>query len=348
MKILWLSILSLLITGTCLPANSQTDETERSEPHKLIRADGSEVTVIVRRTSTEHKMPVVLAIAGSTCLASKYGDWIEELEPSNTVNFQFALVVVEKPGAVEPTAVNGEIRYTPDLCGDDFRYHYSIRQRTIDHLQAIQHMRQNFDWWNGELFIWGFSDGASIGAQVSALTPETNRVVLGGFGLGTNMAIDLKTMICSLENEKEMIKCEEELETQFEEIIAEPSWKKTWLDDDNTWQVWRDRITEIASNTLIDLDVPLLVFHGELDEARPISSSQIGADLLAKTDVQLEFWASRTWGMDWALVCQIVRQRLLGLRHGTGFLTYLLMKAGRHTSGNSKIVSNNDLALRAS
>jgi len=289
MKPSWLSILIIVIFGTFMPVLAQTSE-EPAERHKLVRDDGSEVTIFVRRKHTEQKLPIVLAIAGSTCLASKYGDWIEELDPSNTANFQFALVVVEKPGAVEPMPIDGEIRYTPDLCGDDFKYHYSIQKRTIDHLQAIQHIRQNFNWWDGKLLVWGFSDGASIGANVSVLTPETTRVVLGGFGLGTNMAVDLKTMICSLESEDETIECEQELETQFKEIIEQPSWKKTWLGQDNTWQVWRDRITEVASNTLVNLDAPLLVFHGEMDEARPVSSSQIGADFLGETDVQLEFW----------------------------------------------------------
>lgn len=229
-------------------------------------------------------MPILLAIDGSLCIPSKTSDYMARLSPEVAGVGPYALLVVEKP---EPTVPikdsDGSYSIGPDFrCSETFKRYYTLEQRALDHLRALQFLRKHADWWDGRLFIWGFSDGAHIATRVGAFTPETQGMVLGGFGGGTSMAHGLEALMCS--EDKEPRKCRDTFKAQTDEIRANPTPTKTWLGDANTYAAWASRLDAVEANFLKDVTFPVLVFHGSKDNSVPVASARALAEQLAGPD----------------------------------------------------------------
>ncbi len=173
---------------TASPAASQSRDHGLLEQSLAVsRIDGSQIEVLVSRPSTDQRIPIVLAIDGSLCVPSRMNASMSRLLPPTSGPKLYALVTVEKPGPSMPeVSDDGSIRIGSEFrCSDTFKKYYSIDERVVDHLRAIQYLRRHANWWDGRLFLWGFSDRARIAGRVGAFTPETKRIVLGG---GSSMA----------------------------------------------------------------------------------------------------------------------------------------------------------------
>jgi pimeloyl-ACP methyl ester carboxylesterase len=251
------------------------------------RIDGSTLAVAVTRPSVATTMPIVLAIGGSLCIPTHASDQIERLSPTSSGPVPYALVIVETPEpTIPPRSEDGSINIGPDFrCSDDFKSRYSIDERVLDHLRAIQYLRRRAPWWNGQLLIWGFSDGGRIGARVAAFSPETTRVVLGGFGGGVPMAREFEDFhMCNPVDTVDRAECLGKVRAQFDEMRANPTSAKTWNGDSNTYKAWASRIDSVEANILRDLSAPLLLVHGTEDHSVPVSSARALAELLSTAD----------------------------------------------------------------
>ena len=248
---------------------------------EVARVDGSPVQILVSRPSTTGKIPMVLAIAGSVCIPSRLG--MEQLSPEISGLGPYALVFVEKPGPTQPPkGADGSYSIGPDFqCSDTFKKYYTIDQRVTDHLRAIQYLRGKADWWDGRLFVWGFSDGARIASRVGAFTPETQRMVLGGFGGGLSMAAEFEEFHICPAGTKDRDSCLKNLRAQFQEIRDNPTPQRTWNGDSNTWAAWASRLDAVEANILKDITFPVLVFHGTKDKSVPVASARQLAQQLA-------------------------------------------------------------------
>jgi len=204
---------------------------------------------------------------------------MSSLAPEPSGQKSYALLVVEKPEPTHPQQeADGSYRIEPGFsCSDAFKKYYTIEQRVLDHLSALAHLRKHADWWDGRLFIWGFSDGARVASRVGVFSPETKRMVLGGFGGGTSMAQDLESMMCA---NNEQPDCRANFHAQVEKIRANPTHLESWLGDANTYATWASRLDAVEANVLKEARFPVLLFHGTEDNSVPVSSARALAGAL--------------------------------------------------------------------
>ena len=234
-------------------------------------------------------MPLLVYIDGSLCIPSTLNESVTWLQQQTHGPTPFALAVIEKPGpTLPPRNANGDIEIGPDFrCSEEFRQRYSIDQRVLDHLRVLQHLSRHAPWWNGELLVWGFSDGGRVGAQLAAYYPQTRSVALVGFGGGSTMADSMESLVCSSPDGEST--CRADLRTQMNEIRTAPVATRDWMGDSNTYKAWASRLDAVEANILRDLKAPLLVVHGERDGSVPVGSARKLAELMRGSDVDFRY-----------------------------------------------------------
>ena len=105
----------------------------------ISRVDGSPLQLFVTlpEGAAAKKVPLVLMIDGSGCVSSRREDFRANAPAvPGRVGKAVATLAVEKPG-VESGAAWGS------KCSETFSRYYSIDQRVLDHLRAIQHLRKH-------------------------------------------------------------------------------------------------------------------------------------------------------------------------------------------------------------
>ena len=249
------------------------------------REDGSELSLLIERPSAESGFPIILFIDGSGCGGAAREDFRTFTRLPEWLNESVATLVVEKPG-VAATA-NGS------QCSETFAKYYSVDRRVFDHLRAFQYLRRHAHWWNGEVHLLGWPEGASIGVAVSAYTPEVKRAVFGGLGGGISMARQFEYyMICSSDRTESREDCISDLREQFDEIRSIPSPEETWLGADNSYRVWATRLDGVEFNLIGDFGIPILVVHGSEDrDSVPVEAArELVRHLEADGEVDFEYW----------------------------------------------------------
>lgn len=256
---------------------------------QVLRVDGSPLQVHLQRPTTPDKVPLLVYIDGSLCIPSTYNQSVAWLQGRLQGKSPFALAVIEKPGPTDPPLnKDGDIEIGPDFrCSEEFRRYYTIEQRVLDHLRVLQHLNRNAPWWNGELLVWGFSDGGRIGAQLAAYYPKTRSVALVGFGGGTTMADSMEAMMCAVSEKR--AECQATTRTQMDEIRKAPVPTRDWMGESNTYAAWASRLDAVEANVLRDLNAPLLVVHGERDGSVPVASARRLAELMQGSGVAFRY-----------------------------------------------------------
>jgi len=226
--------------------------------------------------------------------------------------------MVEKPG-VEPDAEYGA------ACSEDFFRHYTIDQRVIDHLRVLQHLRARADWWNGELLVWGWSDGGDVASQLIAYYPDVTRAVLGAMGGGYTMAEHFENFwICTPDRYEDPVErqaCIDDLRTQFAAMEDNPTWQETWSGPDNAWRVWPSRLRSRLVHLLADNTTPILIVHGEEDhDNTPVESARVLVEELeAAGNTAFEYWEIPRMQHGWGNLPETQQHALLD-----GMLDWLL------------------------
>ncbi|WP_298467477.1 alpha/beta hydrolase [uncultured Erythrobacter sp.] len=242
--------------------------------------DERELVYFLDRPETDEKVPLLIMVDGSSCIGQLRPTIRYSYRPGNDRPIKYARVMVEKPGVAHDAGY-------PSECSEEFLKHYTMDQRVIDHLRVLQHLRKTgADWWNGEVMIWGWSDGGDIAVQLTAYYPNVTRAVLGAMGGGYTMAEHFQDFwICPEDRLKEKREdCLASLNEQFQQMVDNPTWTKTWSGKDNSWKVWPTRLFARHSQVLKDNQVPILIVHGEKDfDSTPVQSARKLVELLKES-----------------------------------------------------------------
>lgn len=246
-----------------------------TEPLTLQRADGSSLTGYYDLPDKD-SFPIGIVIDG----LRKDSVYPVHEGLKDSVNLVgVALISLEKQGIYSQDNID-ELEYNET----NDRYH-----RIDDHRQFIGALRDGFiPGWNGELIFIGGSEGAAIGAVLSAETPETIASLLFSAGGGWNTIDELRwTMRYHLKHEFGF--ADHAIETmmwyadyQMEEMVKNPTPNMTFCSLPYKWWAGHlnaPRLFEVLKN----VNTPIYFGHGVEDYVIPIAS----ADLLAEEFEQL-------------------------------------------------------------
>lgn len=247
---------------TAAPIDPADIEYFRVDPVTILDKSGESLTYYVDRPKLSGRFPLVLVIDGSGCggwRSYKLDRW---MRPDETAPRPFARVFVDKQGVPIDNL-------REDGCSETFLKTFSIDKRVEDHLRALQHLKAHADWWDGRLYVAGWSDGGDIAAQLTSYYPNVDRALLGAMGGGTTMAEQFRDQfMCPesrFETADERSECITELTSTFEEMTDNPTWTKTWSGDANSYRVWASRLNTRLTPPLLDTKTPILIVHGAED-----------------------------------------------------------------------------------
>ena len=283
-----LAVAALVAAFLAAPASANTSPI--FEDRTIAAIDEREIRFYIDRPQTDERLPLLLVIDGSGCVGQLRPSTWHNYAPTQYPQYRYARLMVEKPG-VDPLDADYDVP-----CSEEFKRHYDIDTRVTDHLRVLQHLSSNADWWNGELMVWGWSDGGDIAARLITYRPQTTRAVLGAMGGGLTMEEHFEHFWACPEKRFDSAElrdaCLADLRSDFTRIHDNPTWKQTWSGHDNTHKVWATRLRARLSDPLADNRVPLLIVHGALDrENTPVESARtLIADLTESGNTAFTYW----------------------------------------------------------
>ena len=258
--------------------------------------DERPIRYYIDRPSIDERVPLLVVVDGSGCVGQKRPSSWGSYAPKPDDAIPFARVMVEKPG-VEPFSADHDAE-----CSEDFLKHYTIQNRVLDHMRVLQHLSATAEWWNGQLLIWGWSDGGDVAAQIVIYHPGVERAVLGAMGGGLTMAEHFENFwACPAATTENRELCLEDLRNDFQKMEDNPTWKETWSGTDNSWRVWATRLRSRLSAPLSDNRTPILIVHGELDrDNTPVESARaLVSDLTQAGNDHFNYWEIVGMGHGW-------------------------------------------------
>ncbi len=230
-----------------------------------------DIIYYVDRPLTDIRVPLVVVVDGSGCVGQNRPRSKDFFRPDATKSRLYARLRVEKPG------VKSEANDWKQKCSEEFLKNYTMDNRVLDHLRVFQHLSATASWWNGEVLLWGWSDGGDIASQLTAYYPNVKKSVLGAMGGGLTMAEHFeKFLACRTSSEvQERSSCVLSLHEKFKMMEDNPTWKETWSGHAESWRVWASRLRSRLSPLLADVHRPFLIVHGALDvESTPVESAR--------------------------------------------------------------------------
>lgn len=224
----------------------------------LQRADGSFITYHLLNRATEGRQGLILMLQGSGCEPVIAREWLRTEPP--VLASDRAVLAVEKYGVSDGNTATDKFE---DGCSIAYWRGNTLHQRVFDATQVLAHLRKE-DWWNGELIIYGGSEGGAIAAMLAPLIPETQSIIIISSGIG----VSVSDLILSAVPPSVAAQLPEILK----EAEANPSPMKRFGGASYRW--WADAADIIPARLLLQADVPILFIHGTRDQFAPLFAAR--------------------------------------------------------------------------
>jgi alpha-beta hydrolase superfamily lysophospholipase len=176
-----------------------------------------------------------------------------------------ALLTIEKYGVLPHT--DGE------TCSADHLRGNTLSQRVLDLLQVVSALRAE-TWWNGELVLFGGSEGGAVAAMAAPLLAETRAVIVWSSGIGLPVGEMIRSVLPP--------QMAEEAANVFAEARRNPTGERQWGGTSYRW--WADAVDLVPARALSRTRVPILLIHGTRDQSAPIASARAARDLVRAAD----------------------------------------------------------------
>ncbi len=249
-----------LILGLLYLLNPSISLGNDSEPvaRQTVRTDGSELAYHLQRQN-DGPQGLLLLLQGSGCDSVTTRKTL--LRDGLIIRPSYAQLTIEKYGVLAGAT-------NPDDCTSRFWRHNTIQQRLLDALQVIAELR-NEPWWNGDLVIFGGSEGGAVAAILAPLVPETDAAIVFSSGIGWRIEDMIRAAIPP--------QASEQVDAIFGEARSNPTGEKQWGGASYRW--WADSLDLVPAQALVGSEFPLLLVHGERDQFAPVETARAAAKL---------------------------------------------------------------------
>ncbi len=228
----------------------------------LARTDGSEIIYHLKGSDGEAKRGLLLMLQGSGCEPVIERDWLRS-EPAVLAPGRAVLTIEKygvKDGPLSPGAIEG--------CSPEYWRKNTLSQRVMDAMQVVAQLRRD-RWWNGELIIYGGSEGGAVAAMLAPLVPEAKVVVIVSSGIGVRVADLIRAAVPP------------PVGAQVPAIVAEakanPSGNRQFGGASYSW--WADAADVIPARALLQSNLPVLLVQGTRDSSAPVATARATQDM---------------------------------------------------------------------
>lgn len=234
---------------------------------QLERADQSVIHFNLESVDADAKQPLILLLQGSHCDPVRTDAKVKSIAPK--IVSGYAVLTIEKYG------VGGEQTSAKlvEGCSRDYWHGNTLQQRVADVLHVLGYLRSQ-KWWNGQLVIFGGSEGGWVAGIVAPQIPETKAVVIWSSGLG----IPVDELIRSAIPPHVVT----EAGRVFAEAKVNPTGNKIWGGASYKW--WAESTGLVAATVLSQTDVPILMIQGDRDQNSPVAAARAAKNILTEAD----------------------------------------------------------------
>ena len=233
------------------------------------RLDDSFIDVYIHNKHPEKKLPLLVLCQGSGYdsntsgflnIASKFGD-------------QVAGLMIEKQG----------VKYGDkgDSLTQLYKENNTVYNRLYDYLRVLQYLRANASWWNGEIYVFGGSEGGLLAGMLASYYPNVKGLAIicygGGLKFGEAWPISSGLQKKAEGADSLTVKTEEANVIDTLAFIRQhATFLQSFSGEDNTYAWWASVMNLRLSNSLIDLKAPIFIGQGTEDMmAPPISAKKL-------------------------------------------------------------------------
>lgn len=225
----------------------------------LERPDGSAIHHYLEPPAGAARRPALIMLQGSGCNSVGRNGRIAWMAPRLAP--RHILVRIEKYG-VAPGA-DGE------NCSAEFWRGNTLHQRVLDVVQLVAALRRE-RWWNGELVLFGGSEGGAVAAMAAPLIPEVRAVIVWSSGIGQPVGEMIRSVLPP--------PMQQEAPRIFEEARDNPTGGRQWGGASYRW--WADAVDLVPARSLVQARAPILLVHGGRDRSEPVASARATDELM--------------------------------------------------------------------
>lgn len=261
-----------LLFGLVFALASMTSAATAAPQHaELKRPGGSEIDWYLDRQTAPPRQGILVVAQGSGCASVTTN---RNVEAAKGLLPDFAVVTVEKYG-VPP----GALPRGPEDCSAPFLAHHTISQRVADY-QAVIEVLKAKPWWNGQLVLFGGSEG---GAVVQILAADVNADASVIFSSATGIPFrDAFIQVVPPEMAAEA-------PVKLDQARRAPLSAEVWAGNSYRW--WADIADRPLWEDALKARGAILVVQGRRDRSNPVSSARAFRDVFeTRKRCNLTYW----------------------------------------------------------
>ncbi|MEM9838322.1 MAG: alpha/beta hydrolase [Pseudomonadota bacterium] len=221
-----------------------------------LRADGSEIHWELDGDTAAGPVKILLIAQGSGCVPARQSPHVQMLAEKAE---GFTVLTVEKYGVDWDRRPNDP--FTD--CTDVHQANHTVTQRVED-VKAVLAGFADDDIWQGDLALFGGSEGGAVVSILAAEVPETDAVVVFSTGTGLTMAEFFPMVVPP--------PVAEQMQNVFDRARANPQSSEVAGGYALKW--WADILDRRLSDDLLAADAPVFIVHGENDRSAPVAAAR--------------------------------------------------------------------------